>query len=145
MLNRSLIISVVPRDNAAGTHSIISHITGGHTQVNYGGSFRAESCKHMDMGHDIMTRQLLLSCCLCKINIIDVRLHLRNLIIGDGQSQLLKKKTIVYRICLCGGVGFHQCLKRSRHNRSGVRKLLRNVGNHVLHQQDHNILACITL
>ena len=72
------------------TYSIIADIAGCSPKMYDGGSSWTTSAKCMDMSHDVMTSFLLFQCCSVKVNVVKVRLHLRNLFISDGKAKGLQ-------------------------------------------------------
>ena len=68
---------------------IITHIARSSTQVNNGHGLGAELTKSMDVGHHIMSQLLLLRFGELVVNVVNVCLHFRDLLVSNVEAQLL--------------------------------------------------------
>ena len=71
------------------THCVVFHVARRCTVMDDWGSLWTTLCKHMEVRHGIMTTLSLLLGHFSKVNVFQIGLHLRQLLISDSQSQLL--------------------------------------------------------
>ncbi len=73
-------------------HRIVSHITGSGAQVYDGSSGGTAVSEGVHVSHDVMPQLPLLLRSHDEINVLQVRLHLAHLGIGDGETQSLQRR-----------------------------------------------------
>jgi hypothetical protein len=65
---------------------VVSDVAGGGAEVDDGHGLGAHGAKGVDVGHDVVPHLLLLLLGHGKVDVIEMRTHLRQLLLRDGQT-----------------------------------------------------------
>lgn len=75
-----------------GDYGVVSHVAGGGSQVDDGRRRGAAVSEGVHVSHHIVPEFTLFLRRHAEIDVLRVALHLRNLLVGDGQSQSLRRR-----------------------------------------------------
>lgn len=72
-------------------YSIVSHVAGGGAEVDDGSGGGAAVCEGVDVSHDVVPELALLLSRHGEVDVLLVALHLLDLGVRDGQTQILRR------------------------------------------------------